>query len=135
MNHSLVKQLARFTVVGLICTLSYSVLFLELREVMPAQLANLLAALFAAIANTTLNRRITFGIRGAQGAWRHQAQGLVIFVLGVGFTSAALMVLDWVQTGPSATLELAVLTVANLVATAMRFLLLRSWVFRRVYVL
>jgi putative flippase GtrA len=125
----LIRQLARFTVVGLSCTLIYSLLYLELRGLMAAQFANVLAALVAAVANTTLNRRITFGVKGGQDALRHQAQGLVIFAVGVSVTNFALCVFSWAVTQPSPLAELAVLTIGNLIATALRFLLLRHWVF------
>ena len=56
-----------------------------------AQVANLVALLLTAVANTAANRRLTFGVRGRGGAARHQAQGLVVFALGLALTSGSLL--------------------------------------------
>lgn len=89
-----------------------------------AQPANLLALLVTAVGNTAANRRLTFGITGRRAAARHHLQGLLAFALGLALTSGALAALHAVST-PSRPVELAVLVVANLAATALRFLLLR----------
>jgi len=125
----LLHQLVRFAVVGAASTAAYALLFLVLRGPFGAQAANFAALLLTAIANTAVNRRLTFGVRGPAGALRHQGQGLAVFALGWALTSGALAALTLAApTAPHAA-ELAVLVVANLVATLVRFLLLRRWVF------
>lgn len=127
---ALLHQLVRFAVVGVASTLAYALLFLSLRGTMGAQDANFTALLLTAIANTAANRRVTFGFRGSGGAARHQSQGLLVFGLGWALTSGSLALL--VRLAPTAphAFELAVLIVANLAATVLRFVLLRQWVFR-----
>ena len=49
-----------------------------------------MALLVTAVGNTAPNRRLTFGVRGAANAGRHQAQGLVVFALGLALTSGSL---------------------------------------------
>src|SRR6266536_6518489 len=71
------RQLAGFAVVGTVSTVAYVALYLVLRNVLPAQLANALSLLVTAAGNTAANRRYTFGIRGRPGAGRHQARGLL----------------------------------------------------------
>ena len=127
----LVGQAVRFGAIGLASTLAYLVLFVGFRSAMGAQGANLFALLVTAIANTAANRRLTFRRRGFDGALRAQAQGLIVFAIGVALTSGALAVVSATTTDPSRLLELCVLVVANLAATAVRFVLFRSWVFRR----
>lgn len=83
----------------------------------------------SAVANTAANRRLTFGVRGRGGAVRHQAQGLVVFVIGLALTSGSLAALGAASGSPSHGTELAVLITANLAATVLRFLLFRAWVF------
>jgi hypothetical protein len=56
---------------------------------------------------------------------------LAVFCLGLALTSGSLAVLHAAEPDPHRGLELAVLIVANLAATALRFVLLRGWVFRR----
>ncbi|MGY2081248.1 glycosyltransferase [Modestobacter sp. SYSU DS0657] len=123
-------QLLRFATIGVLSTLAYLVLFVLLRGVVAAQLANLVALLLTAVANTAANRRLTFGIRGAPGAGRAHLQGLVVFGLGLALTSGTLAVLHAVTPTPSRGTELLLLVGANALATLLRFLLLRGWVFR-----
>ena len=122
-------QLARFVAIGIASTLAYMLLYLVLSYFMPALVANALSMLITAITNTAANRRLTFGVRGSAGAARHQAQGLVAFAVGLLITSGALAGLHRLSATPGRATELAVLVSANLVATAVRFLLYRLWVF------
>src|SRR4051794_10136018 len=119
-------QIARFVVIGAASTVAYLALFLLLRLVMPAQAANVVGLLVTAVANTAANRRLTFGISGRSGSARHQFKGLIAFGTGLALTSGALAAL-----GPGAgrLAEISVLVAANLVATVLRFLLFRHWVF------
>ncbi|WP_189169817.1 bifunctional glycosyltransferase family 2/GtrA family protein [Pilimelia anulata] len=127
----MVRQLARFGAIGVASTLAYLALYAGLRLGMGAQAANFLALALTAVANTAANRRLTFGVRGAAGAGRHHVQGLVVFGLGLALTSGSLAVLHGVSAAPAAGVELAVLVLANLTATILRFVLLRAWVFGR----
>ena len=125
------KQIVRFAAIGVASTLAYLVLFFLFRLGVDAQAANFLALAITAVANTAANRRLTFGIQGRTGAVRHQFQGFGVFLLGLGITSGSLALLTAITAQPSVPVEIAVLVLANLVATAVRFVLLRSWVFRR----
>jgi putative flippase GtrA len=125
----LFKQLVRFAAVGVISTLAYLLLFVLLRGGLGAQGANLVALLVTAIANTAANRRFTFGVRGRRGAGRHQFEGLLVFGLGLALTSGSLALLH-LFSAPGGPAELAAVVGANLLATVLRFLLLRNWVFR-----
>jgi putative flippase GtrA len=126
----LTGQLMKFAAVGIASTLAYLVLYALLRLGVGPQWANLLALLITAVANTAANRRLTFGVGGTDRAWRHQAQGLVVFGIGLALTSGSLALLDGVSATPAKWIELAVLVTANLIATGVRFLLMRIWVFR-----
>jgi hypothetical protein len=61
---------------------------------------------------------------------RHQAQGLLVFALGLAVTSGSLRLLEALAPDASRAVELGVLTAANVVATLLRFVLYRAWVFR-----
>jgi len=124
-------QLVRFVAVGIVSTLAYLVLFSLLRHGVSAQPANFVALLTTAVANTAANRRLTFGITGRRHAGRHQAQGLFVFALGLGLTSGSLFALHALTPTPAPATELAVLVLANLAATVLRFVALRAWMFHR----
>jgi putative flippase GtrA len=126
----LAGQAIRFAAIGVASTLAYLLLFVLLRGVMGAQPANLIALLVTAVANTAVNRRVTFDVRGSRDAGKHQFQGLIVFAIGLGLTSGALTLLTLLAGTPGRWLELSVLVAANLLATVVRFVLLRAWVFR-----
>jgi putative flippase GtrA len=124
------RQLVRFAAIGVASTVAHLLLFALLRTVTGAIVANVLALLVTSVANTAANRRLTFGVTGRDGAARHQLQGLIIFGIGLGLTTGALALLGYVAPDASRVVELATLVAANAVATAVRFVLFRSWVFR-----
>jgi putative flippase GtrA len=128
---SLFGQLVRFGSIGVASTVAYLVIFLFCRGIMDPQLANFLALLITAVANTAANRRFTFGIQGSSQAARHHFEGLLVFGIGLALTSGALAVVHGVSGGtPDRWLELVTVTAANLTATAVKFLLFRLVVFR-----
>jgi putative flippase GtrA len=122
----LAGQAIRFAAIGVGSTVAYLLLFLALRTALAAQPANLVALLVTGVANTAANRRFTFAVRGSRHAGRHQFQGLIVFGIGLALTSGALALAG----SASRAGELGVLVVANLLATLVRFVLMRAWVFR-----
>ena len=127
--NSLFRQVVRFGAVGVASTAAYLLLFTLLHLVVGAQVANFVALLLTAIANTAANRRFTFGVVGGAKAARHHVEGLIVFGIALAITSGALAGLHAFADQPHRLLELSVLVLANLVATAVRFVLLRGWVF------
>ncbi|MFJ3892234.1 glycosyltransferase [Streptomyces sp. NPDC090083] len=125
----LAAQLLRFAAVGAVSSVGYVLLYLALRPAAGGQAANALALLLCALANTAANRRLTFGLRGRTGALRHQAQGLLVFTIGLALTSGSLALLHREAPTPARGTEVGVLVAANLAATLVRFLLFRAWVF------
>jgi putative flippase GtrA len=126
----LVQQVLRFGTIGVLSTVAYAVLFLLLHPSLGGQAANATALAVTAVGNTAANRRWTFEVRGRCGAVLHHAQGLLVFAGALALTSGALGALH-LLTEPSRAAELAVLVLANLTATALRFVALRGWVFHR----
>ncbi|MGY4649323.1 glycosyltransferase [Mycobacterium sp. URHB0021] len=126
---SLFRQVVRFGAVGVVSTAAYVVLFMLMQGWSGAQAANLIALLVTAIGNTAANRRFTFGVGGRERVTRHHVEGLIVFAIALAITSSALGVLHAVVAQPHHLVELSVLVLANLVATAVRFVLLRGWVF------
>jgi putative flippase GtrA len=123
-------QVVRFAAVGVLSTAAYALLYLLFQSVMTGFAANFLALLLTAVANTAANRRFTFGVRGRARVATHQFQGLIVFGIAWLITSGSLLELHAINPQASAGTELIVLTFANLLATVLRFVLLRVWVFR-----
>ncbi|MGG5174560.1 glycosyltransferase [Pseudarthrobacter sp. J1763] len=128
---SLFGQLIRFGTIGIASTIAYLVIFALCRNIMDPQLANFIALLSTAIANTAANRRFTFGILGRAGAARHHVEGLLVFGIGWLLTAGALLALHSGAEAPARWVELLIVTGANLAATVVKFLLFRLWVFRQ----
>ncbi len=127
---SFFAQVVRFGAVGVLSTIAYALLYLLFAAVMDGFVANFLALLITAIANTAANRRFTFGIRGRTGVAVHQFQGLIVFGIAWLITSGSLLELHLINPRAGTVADLIVLTFANLLATVLRFVLLRVWVFR-----
>ena len=124
-------QVLRFGLVGAASTIAFALLYLVLQGPMGAQQANFMSLLLTAVGNTAANRRFTFGIRGPARLFTQQFQGMIVFLLAWTITSASLAALHTVYLDATPSHELIVLTAANVLATLMRFVLLRLWVFRR----
>jgi putative flippase GtrA len=123
-------QVVRFGAVGVLSTAAYALLYLMFSAVLTGFVANFLALLVTAIANTAANRRFTFGVRGRTGAFTQQFQGLIVFGIAWLITSGSLLELHAINPAANSRVELIVLTFANLLATVLRFILFRVWVFR-----
>jgi putative flippase GtrA len=120
----------RFLGIGAVSLLAYVVIYLLLRPLLSAEAANALSLFVTAVANTAGNRRITFGIRGRAHAAVHQLEGLIAFGVGLAVTTVALAVTRAAVPHPSRGTEVTALIIASLLASMVRFVLYRSWVFR-----
>lgn len=119
-------QVLRFILVGIASTALYAVLYLIARTLLDPVAANITALLLATAANTAVNRSFTFGISGREAWWTHQAKGYAVLGVALVITTATAALLPATA---SRTVELVALTVANLFATLVRFVLFRSWIF------
>ncbi|WP_082592930.1 bifunctional glycosyltransferase family 2/GtrA family protein [Phycicoccus sp. Soil803] len=124
------RQASRFAAVGVVSTVIHLGLFASLASALAStQAANLVALLLASLANTGLNRRWTFGIRGA-GRLRSQVQGLAVFGITWLMTAGALALLHAVVAAPSTVVATFVVGAATATSTVVRFVAMRSWIFR-----
>ena len=129
-SRSMRAELSVFAVIGVLSTVLHLGGFVVLRQVMDsAAAANAVALLVAAVANTWANRRWTFGVRGRAGAVRHQVQGLLVFALTLGLTTAGLDLLQVTMPSAPTWLQTLVVAVTTAVATAVKYLAMKLWVF------
>ncbi len=120
------RQLRSFAAIGVLSTLAYAAIYAALRTAMPLLAANALALVATTVGNTAANRRLTFGVRGRERRWRDQLRGLSALGLALLVTTAA----GSFAGGTGRLGEIAVLVAANLVATMLRYAVLRGTVTR-----
>ena len=123
------RRPARFITIGVASTLAYAVIFFLLAAAVGSRSANLIALTLTAVANTAANRRFTFGIRGRRRIVRDQLGGLLVYVISLGLTDGALMLLHRLDAHPARLLEVAVLVAASLCATVARYVGMSTWLF------
>lgn len=126
-----VAQLLVFGAIGVASTVLHLGGFVLLRQVAPSQLANAVALLVAAVANTWANRRWTFGVRGRARAVQHQVQALTVFGITWAMSAAGLALLHLVSSAPPTWAQTAVIAVSNVVSTVLRFVAMKAWIFAR----
>ncbi len=124
------QQLVRFCIVGVVCTLLYAVLYNVWRDGLGPWQANSLALVVTMLVNTAWNRRWTFRRRGRHRLLRNYLEASVAFVVGLAVSTAALGLLRAVFGSPGRALDTVVLLAAGALATVVRFVLFRNWVFR-----
>ena len=131
LRYPLVRQLIRFTGVGIVCTITSLALYAFLRPWIGAQPANAAALVLTSLMNTALNRRLTFKITERKRMKRDHLNGLIVILIALLLTGGSLGVLHWLNPDATVADELWTTTLSGFVATAVRFTLLRHWIFRR----
>jgi len=127
------QQVIRFAGVGVLSTALHLGLFAALvRGGAASQVANGVALVIATVFNTALNRAWTFGVTGRERMVSHHGQALVIFAITYAATSLALAVLGHVAPASGTAVQTAVVALANVLSTAVRFVAMKRWIFRPV---
>lgn len=122
----LAGELRSFATIGIGCTAAYAVLYTLLRDGgVPGLGANALALALTMGVNFAANRHFTFA-----GAGGPLAGYLLAYGLGLAASSAALALLLGALGHPHGLRDTGAAVGAGLVATAVRFALMRGWVFR-----
>ncbi len=125
------RQVVRFAGVGVLSTGLHLGLFAGLEHAgLASQLANGLALVVATVFNTAANRAWTFGVTGRERMVSHHGQALVIFAITYAATTLALAVLGRVAPESGTAVQTAVIAIANVLSTAVRFLAMKRWIFR-----
>lgn len=118
------SQLVRFASVGAVSTVVFAILFAAFYGPLGATAAAVAALAISSVANTAANRRLTFARTGRQGLRRHWAGAAAISLLPLALDLVALAAAAAAGVTSTAGLLVA-LTVANALATAVRFIGLR----------
>lgn len=131
LRYPVVRQLLRFTGVGVVCTVTSLALFALLRPWIGPQPANAAALILTSLMNTALNRRLTFKITDTHRMRRDHLNGLIVILVALLITGGSLGILHWVKPDATVAEELWTTTLSGFLATAVRFTMLRHWIFRR----
>jgi putative flippase GtrA len=117
-----------YVVAGVLTTALQELLFLGVRPLTGALIANVVAIALTTIGNTEFHRRVTFAGAPASPLRLHlQSAGTFTFYASYG--SLVLVSLHLFTPDPSATLQAITLAVASGLGGIVRFALLRWWVF------
>ena len=122
-------QLLRFAGVGAISTLGYLFLFIAWRPMPERFGANTLALAICTIFNTAVHRELTRNMHGPAHRGRLVAVAAGLFAISLTLTTLALIAAHALS-ATSLVVALVAVTVANAVASVLRFAILRAWVFR-----
>lgn len=120
-------QIFNFVQVGIVSTVLYSALFVLFASLNNPHLANVVALAVSTLFNTWANGSFTFGVKNPAGAVERHVKGLFSAGLCWLFTTGALLAF---ANTPIPVL-MVVVTIANLIATIIRFLLSKLWVYSR----
>jgi putative flippase GtrA len=131
LRYPVVRQLLRFTGVGVVCTVTSLGLYAVFRPWVGSQPANAAALILTSLMNTALNRRLTFKINGQHRMKRDHLNGLIVILVALLITGGSLGVLHWINPDATVSDELWTTTLSGFLATAVRFAMLRHWIFRR----
>ncbi len=131
LRYPVIRQLLRFSGVGVICTLSSLALYAFLRPWIGPQPANAVALILTSLLNTALNRRLTFKITEKHRMKRDHLNGLIVILVALLITGGSLGILHWIKPEATVAEELWTTTLSGFLATAVRFTMLRHWIFRR----
>ncbi len=124
------RQMTWFIVIGVLSTASQAMLYVALREWWSPQPANVAALLVTTLANTEAHRWITFPGSG-KPPLRVHLQATVPLLASYLYTSLALAAVHFLVPGTSRLLEASALVTVTALGGLVRFVVLRSWVFRR----
>jgi len=117
-----------FSVIGVVCTVAFTLLYGTFRSVISPLEANFVALSVTISLNFLANRWLTFR---AQGSLPRQAlQYLAVYGVGLGASTIVLRLALGAADRPGRLLETLIALAASGVATVIRFLLLSAWVFR-----
>ena len=122
-------QLVTFAAVGTVSTIVTLTLFVLLRTSLGSIAAMVVALSVAAVANLAANRRWTFGRRGVDGRRAEWLRAGGVHLVGLAIATGAIVVAHAID-GGSLTTELVLISLAFVAATALRVVLLPTWIFR-----
>ncbi|MEV6344206.1 glycosyltransferase [Actinoplanes sp. NPDC051851] len=126
----LLWEVGCFITVGAACTIGQALLYWLLRTWWPPAVATFVSLAVLTVLSTEATRRLTFRGSGTKAGRAHLGAG-VLFLIGYLVTSGAVLLFRELEPAAAVWGETLVLVAASLLVTVIRFVVLRSVVFRR----
>ncbi|WP_442875050.1 GtrA family protein [Actinoplanes sp. NBC_00393] len=123
------RRLLWFMLVGAVSTVVQTIVYVGVREAVPATWASWLALLVVTPLNTELHRRVTFGVQVSAVGRLHGEAGLTSVAVYLANLAAAPLFDGLAGPNPHAVTEALILALTGSLIGGARYLLLRSWVF------
>lgn len=127
---NVVGQAVLFTVVGALATAANAVLYVLLREILPAGASNFCSLLITTAASSMAHRHFAFADRD-ENPIRMHLQTLAVFLFYCVSNNVALGLLGLAVEDPSSVAEAAAVAAMSVVGGIARFAVMRLWVFSR----
>jgi putative flippase GtrA len=129
LNEVAADQLMRFAGIGVLSTLGYLLLFIAFRLPLGPFGANALAIAVTTLLNTSIHWELSRSADGQPHRGRFLAVAGGLFAVSLGLTTLGLIVAQWLS--PSALIpELVAIAISSVIASVIRFTVLRAWIFR-----
>lgn len=122
-----VRQGARFAVIGSAGTVLQLLVYVGLTDTLGATLAGVASWVLATVATNLAHRVFTFGVRSKENAAGDLTVAFLTCLIGLGLTT----LVTTVTASFAVTTALVALVGANIVAGSARFVFLRWWLARR----
>ncbi|WP_229073678.1 GtrA family protein [Actinoplanes sp. DH11] len=127
----LYRQLFWFMLVGALSTVLQTIVYVTVRGVAPATWASWIALLAITPLNTEAHRRVTFNVRTSAVGRLHWEAGLTSVAVYLANLAVAPWFAGLAGPHPSSLTEALILALTGSLIGALRYVLLRGWVFAR----
>ncbi|MEZ5085081.1 MAG: GtrA family protein [Tessaracoccus sp.] len=127
LDEALVRQATRFAAMGLASSILQAGIYLLVRVVASASVSSAVSLILSTMANTAMNRAVTFGETQSRGTLVTQLQGVLLLGITWGFQQAGLALIE--PLALSTNLEAVAVVLCGMLGGILRFTLMRVWMF------
>lgn len=127
LDKALVRQATRFAAMGLASSILQAGIYLLVRVVASASISSAVSLVLSTMANTAMNRAVTFDVKQSRGTLVSQFQGVLLLGITWGFQQAGLALIE--PLALSTNLEAVAVVLCGMLGGILRFTLMRVWMF------
>ncbi|MEU4428882.1 GtrA family protein [Actinoplanes sp. NPDC024001] len=123
------RRLLWFMLVGALSTVVQTIVYVAVREIVPATWASWMALLVVTPLNTELHRRVTFAVKVSAVGRLHGEAGLTSIAVYLANLAVTPLFAGLAGPRPPAVIEALILALTGSLIGGLRYLVLRGWVF------